>query len=98
VTSAALTFALFDEVPLADLSTFVLCVVEKEKDLDVFGELVVDFVYDKVEMVVVDRRTSCSSSLEGACLDNTDLKLRLTVLVLWGVWSGREKTQRKGLN
>ena len=84
MTPVTLTFALSDEVALADLSTFVLRVVEKEEDLYVFGELVVDLVHYEVEVMVVDRRASRGSSLEGTRLDHANLKLRLTVLVLWG--------------
>ena len=54
VTPVTLTFALSDEVAFADLSTFLLCVVEKEEDLYVFGELVVDLVHDEVEVMVMD--------------------------------------------
>ena len=96
MTPVTLTFALSDEVALADLSTFLLRGVEKDEDLNVFGELVVDLVHYEVEMMVVDRRASRRPSLEGTRLDNANLKLRLTVLVLWGAWSGR-KIAEKGV-
>ena len=54
VTPVTLTFALSDEVAFADLSTFLLRIVEKEEDLSVFGELVVDLVHDEVEVMVMD--------------------------------------------
>ena len=96
MTPVTLTFALSDEVALADLSTFLLRVVEKEEDLYVFGELVVYLVHYEVEVMVVDRRAPRRSSLKGTRLDNANLKLRLTVLVLWGAWSGR-KIAEKGV-
>ena len=97
VTSVPLTFALPDKIPLTDLSTFIVSVVEKKENLYVFRELVVDFVDHQVEVMVVDGRTSRGSTLESAGLNHANLKFRLTILVLWvGVITGR--IQSKGLN
>ena len=54
MTSVTLPFAPSDEVPLADLSTFVLRVVEKKENLHVLWKLMVYFIDDQVEVVVVD--------------------------------------------
>ena len=44
VTSVTFPLSLFDVVPFADLSTFVLCVMEKEEDFDIFRKEVVNLV------------------------------------------------------
>ena len=44
----------FDEVPLADLVTFVLRVEQEKEDLSILGELVVDLVHYKVEVMIMD--------------------------------------------
>ena len=58
------------EVPLADLVTFVLGVVQEEEHLNLFWEGVVDFVDDKVKMVVVDGGTTSGAAPKGSRLDN----------------------------
>ena len=72
----------FDEVSLADLVTFVLHVEEKEEDLGILWELVVNLVHHEVEVVVVDGRASSCSSLEGSRLDHALVYLLLPILVL----------------
>lgn len=54
VTSDPLSLCRLDEISLADLLTFVLCVVEEEEYLGVLREYVINFVDYEVEVVYVD--------------------------------------------